>query len=429
MRFAETVLHEKNHSFAEFPVYLKGTAGLRMLGSNDRSRVISAVRDFFMDETHNKFKFEKEFARVISGEEEAAYGWTGTNFALGSLLNNSEGSGTVMDPSLTYGTVEMGGASSQIAFYRNNEDVMSNLFKLQIGQGKHWNVYTHSFLHFGIHEAWNRMGALLLAGGKLTKVENPCLAGGSKMNFKTNIMFIDGHETRITEPDHFLLENSKHAGDYESCASIASSLLHKNYNTWCDFSHNGDCSFAGVYQPELPELTDASGEFLAFSNYYDIFDFLEIPNRSSLNTLQNATMHLCSMTKKELVTFNNGRLHGDEALKMCFQATFALQMLLGHGFGMDANITAANVVDGQKLGWALGSMMYEINSLPWQYSPNQWHKDFYDGDAFSIVTFYAIMLWFILLGVFCILKSSPSMNSVYKKKGYSTVDDVQMIES
>ena len=429
LRFAETVLHEKSNLFAEFPVYLKGTAGLRMLDPTDRTRIISTIRDFFRNETYNKFKFENEFARVISGEEEAVYGWTGANFALGSFLKSSEGSGTVTDPSFTYGTVEMGGASSQIAFYRSNEDIMSNLFKLQIGQGKHWNVYTHSFLHFGIHEAWNRMAALLAAGGKSPKVENPCLAGGSKMNFETNIMFVDGHETRITEPDQLILENSENTGDYESCAAIASSLLHKNYNTWCNFSHNGDCSFAGVYQPKLPELTHTSGEFLAFSNYYDIFNFLDIPNSSSLNTLQNATMHLCSMEEKELVTFNDGRLHGDEALKMCFQATFALQMLMGYGFGMDDHIIATNVVNGHKIGWALGSMMYEINTLPWQYSPKEWHKDFYDGDGFGIAIFYAIMLCCILIGVLCILISSPSMRRGHTKEGYNAVDDVQMIES
>eukprot|EP00979_Chaetoceros_neogracilis_P016255 scaffold7486_cov113-Chaetoceros_neogracile.AAC.1 len=83
--------------------------------------------------------FHKSYARVISGEEEAIYGWAGANFVLGSLLKSSEGAGVVIDPDLTYGTLEIGGASSQIAFYQSDEDIMSNLFKLQIGQGKHWN--------------------------------------------------------------------------------------------------------------------------------------------------------------------------------------------------------------------------------------------------------------------------------------------------
>ena len=110
------------------------------------------------------------------------------------------GSGTVVSPHLTHGAIEMGGASTQISFYQHNEDIMSNLFKLQIGQGKHWNDYAHSFLYYGINEAWNRMGALLATNGGMSPVKssvyNPCLTGGSKVDFQSNIYFTkDGMET------------------------------------------------------------------------------------------------------------------------------------------------------------------------------------------------------------------------------------------
>lgn len=37
------------------------------------------------------------------------------------------------------------------------QDILANLFKLQIGGQKHWNVYTHSFLQFGLNSARLRM--------------------------------------------------------------------------------------------------------------------------------------------------------------------------------------------------------------------------------------------------------------------------------
>lgn len=37
------------------------------------------------------------------------------------------------------------------------KDILANLFKLQIGGQKHWNVYTHSFLQFGLNSARIRM--------------------------------------------------------------------------------------------------------------------------------------------------------------------------------------------------------------------------------------------------------------------------------
>ena len=412
-------------------MYLKGTAGLRTLDPLNRARVLNACRDFFRNETHNKFMFEKEFARVISGEEEAVYGWTGVNFALGSLLASSEGSGTVMDPGKTYGTLEMGGASAQIAFYRSNEDIMSNLFKLQIGQGKHWNIYAHSFLYYGINESWNRMGALLSTGESseiISTPQNPCLAGGSEIEFESKIYFIDGRESfKNDEMGNSIsykvfLRNKEKRGNYEECAAIANSLLNKRYNQWCDFAHHGDCSFSGIYQPQLPRTGETVVEFYAFSDFFDVFDFMGIPNTSSLQTLQDGTKILCSMDSSELSNFNDDRLDDSDALKMCFRSTFALEMLLGFGFQMGDNITAANVINGQKIGWALGSMLYEINTLPWKYAPKHWHEKYGVDDGLGIVGFFGIMSCSVVLGVLSIFVISRR-----KRRGYSDLYDVQMI--
>jgi len=140
--FAKTILHEKQHDFHNFRIYVRATAGMRILQAEDRSRVMRVVRKLFGNETYCPFYFEPEQARTLSGEEEAIYDWLGANFLLsnGEMLNESEGSGTVTSPRKTYGALDLGGASTQIAFYEQNEDIMANLFKLQIGQGKHWNV-------------------------------------------------------------------------------------------------------------------------------------------------------------------------------------------------------------------------------------------------------------------------------------------------
>jgi hypothetical protein len=40
----------------------------------------------------------------------------------------------------------------------------------------------------------------------------------------------------------------------------------------------------------------------------------------------------------------------------------------GFGFQMTDSIRAVGVLNGHKVGWALGAMLYEINTLPWSYS-------------------------------------------------------------
>ena len=37
--------------------------------------------------------------------------------------------------------------------------LQANLFKLQLGGARHWNIYTHSFLYFGVNGAWERYAA------------------------------------------------------------------------------------------------------------------------------------------------------------------------------------------------------------------------------------------------------------------------------
>ena len=77
IEFAKSVLHTKQNMFGLFPIYLKATGGMRTLPPADRQRLMRTVRELFYDDDFCPFWFEEEFARVISGEEEAIYGWSG----------------------------------------------------------------------------------------------------------------------------------------------------------------------------------------------------------------------------------------------------------------------------------------------------------------------------------------------------------------
>ena len=118
---------------------------------------------------------------MISGEEEAAYAWAGVNYATGALLGGGPkggeggggggggepagwGSGTA-SPANAFGTLEMGGASHQMAFFQPEQSVLSSLFKLQVGGGPHWNLYAHSHLQYGRVSAKARMWARWAAKG------------------------------------------------------------------------------------------------------------------------------------------------------------------------------------------------------------------------------------------------------------------------
>ncbi len=327
--------------------------------------------------SHNSC-FTLASARVISGEEEAIYGWAAVNFAKGVLLEQSTGSGEAVPPNKTYGMLEMGGASAQIAFYEPHGDVMANLFKLQIGAARHWNVYAHSFLYFGVNGAYERLNARLVAnrsGDDDYFVYNPCLPGASQYVSTSRVHFVNNTMVPVSDPDHpfvlqasllsSILRNDHVRGDSQACREMVHKLLRLEANTWCNFAHDWDCSFAGIYQPKLPDL-----EFIVTSNFYSIFEFLGLET-TTVAELRDQATQICDMTYPELQKYNNKRakpLAVTDLLQCCFQATLAAAMMIeGVRFPLNKTVTAIDVINGQKLGWPLGSMLYEINTLPWKF--------------------------------------------------------------
>lgn len=95
MEYAKGQLQHVSSNWHEFPIFLKATAGMRQLPLAKREAIINAVRAFFSDKALCPFAFDHpEQARVISGEEEAAYAWSAVNFVTGALLESSWGTGT-----------------------------------------------------------------------------------------------------------------------------------------------------------------------------------------------------------------------------------------------------------------------------------------------------------------------------------------------
>lgn len=207
---------------------------------------------------------------MISGEEEAIYGWTAVNFVKGTLIQNSQGSGSVRRANLTYGVLEMGGASTQIGFFEPEGDVMANLFKLQVGAAKHWNVYVHSFLYFGVNGAFDRLNAGLYTEASQSNstestIYNPCLPGGGNYVFTSRVhMLNDGTMLPLSSPDDpkvleaslytALMRNPNPVGDFDQCMLRVKDLLRTDANSWCNFAHDRDCSFAGIYQVRMTAL-------------------------------------------------------------------------------------------------------------------------------------------------------------------------------
>ncbi|XP_031573083.1 ectonucleoside triphosphate diphosphohydrolase 1-like [Actinia tenebrosa] len=125
------------------PIYLYATAGMRLLEDDEKNAVINEVNKLLSDKTFSPFHFEKEFVKIISGQEEALYGWITVNFLKGIFSQKTSGG--------SYGALDLGGASTQNTF-RTKKDSALVTFEPTLA-GKTYAVFAHSYLSYGVDQA------------------------------------------------------------------------------------------------------------------------------------------------------------------------------------------------------------------------------------------------------------------------------------
>lgn len=288
------------------------------------------------------------------------------------------------------------------------------------------NIFPLTF--FLLDTAINRHEAHLAAGKSgqeriIDGIYDPCLPRGAKMDVRTDIHITpDGAVETWDYTEKYPSGNGNYAAtlyndgrsgldpkdEAMQCLDMTKDLLHLDKNAWCNFSHKGDCSMAGVYQPKLPSMdSDSFGEFIAFSNYHHVWKFLHLPERATIQELYDATKHACSLDQEELVTYARGKFEQPELNTYCFRSAYVFQLLHnGYGFRMEDSIRVSKVINGQKVGWALGAMLYEINTLPWTYVepkpllPEYAQQSTSASVATAAIGFISVALVFALLGVF-----------------------------
>jgi hypothetical protein len=370
---------------------------MRELNLRQREEIMRWVRYYLSDKSFCPFYFHDDFARVISGEEEAIYSWAAINFLKGDLLTESKGIGTANGGKEgTFGTVDLGGASSQIAFYVKNQDISENLFKLQIGGQKHWNVYTKSFLSFGHvsarHRHMNSVADTALKNKESSTAEVPfgmsyCLHAGY-----TELVQIPGSSTNTeTKPvenkskgkgiasaiPHYTTDQVEVSGpsgpaadQFERCLKALRPLLEKDHGHFCMQVYDNECSIDGAYQPILPD----DGRFIGTSSYLLPWEILDLPDTSSLQLYKKRAIDICSMSYQDVIQYYDlrGLVDADSKLEemlpyFCFLSSYAYVLLVdGYGFKENSTLTVLDQVNGNKVGWPLGAILYEINSLPWE---------------------------------------------------------------
>jgi hypothetical protein len=88
-------------------------------------------------------------------------------------------------------------------------------------------------------------------------------------------------------------------------------------------------------------------------------------------------MNLCAMTFSDAITYfevNNLNAADDKLAQMipdyCFLSSYTYILLTeGYGFPKNETFTVLDEVNNNKVSWAFGAIMHEINTMPWVYLP------------------------------------------------------------
>lgn len=288
---------------ASTPIYVLATAGMRRLSKEAQDKILEETcstlrRDFpFAIGRESSAGPCGENVRIISGEEEGIWGWVAVNYLMDGFghapdLAHEEGqeghdhllplaplvdapddshtkdSVTPVDVhhhSPTFGFLDMGGASTQLAFSPSPEELASSKFpssdllsvslRLLSGELVEWPVFAASWLGFGTNVARERYEATVVkewleenvvpeAGAK---IEDACLPAG----------LVVPSSNKSKHPD-FL-----GSGNFTTCLNSLTPLLTSDKP--CPTDH---CLFGGMPTPRIDFHRQDQRGFIGISEYW-----------------------------------------------------------------------------------------------------------------------------------------------------------------
>ncbi|XP_007424810.2 ectonucleoside triphosphate diphosphohydrolase 1 isoform X1 [Python bivittatus] len=350
MDSAKEIVPQGKHQ--ETPVYLGATAGMRLLRLKNEDvagRVLSAV-----GETLRMYPFKFQGARILGGDEEGVYGWITLNYLLGKFTESiwPKVLGHTFFKSRTTGALDLGGASTQITFVPDpNNNESADTVKVHL-YGKEYMVYTHSFLCYGKDQALHLKLLHDVFSSKTDRLQDPCFHQGYTRTLNVFDLTTNPCTACRITVSHSQMQ-IQGDGNYEKC--LAS--IQRIFNTPdCFYS---SCTFNRTFLPEV------SGEFVAFSAFYYVMNFLNATQKPMDQVIQTVKS-FCSKSWNE-VKVEFPKVKEKYLSEYCFSGVYIIS-LLGQRYNFTEekwrNIHFLKKIQNSDAGWTLGYMLNLTNMIP-----------------------------------------------------------------
>lgn len=374
------------------PVFLLATAGMRLLPDDQRAAVLQHVCSYFQQNTKFQLPDCDLQVQVIPGETEGLYGWIAANYLLGGFDapdEHNHGNGHH-----TYGFLDMGGASAQIAFAPNATEAEKHAEDLKLlrlrkvnGEALDYRVFVTTWLGFGANEARRRyVEHLLEASPDSKELPDPCLPVGITVKKTGEEIKPGSKELKGTEP-HLV-----GTGDFTQCLKSTYPLLEKE-----KACTDQPCLLNGVH---TPAIDFGVNHFVGVSEYWhtthEIFAMAHKDKAYDFQTYQKQVTDFCSRDwkgiGKDVAKQKWGHKVDEKTVEeVCFKASWLINMLhdgigvprvgieAGKQSGNKTNAVvdgakdrgfldpfqAVDEIDGKEVSWTLGKMvLYASSQMP-----------------------------------------------------------------
>ncbi|KAL2023964.1 hypothetical protein VTK56DRAFT_199 [Thermocarpiscus australiensis] len=366
------------------PIFLMATAGMRLLPQVQQAALTREICSYLRRNTEFSLPDCDLHIQVIKGETEGLYGWIATNYLLGGFDHPDEhqhGKGHH-----TYGFLDMGGASAQIAFAPNATEARKHANDLKLlrlrtldGSPAEYRVFTATWLGFGVNQAResyvkNLEEQYAISG---TELPDPCLPKGLRTT-------LDGDQVHETKPGEATLIGT---GAFDECLKRTYPLLGKDKP--CEDS---PCLLNGQH---VPAIDFDVNHFIGVSEYWHtthgVFGGKD-DKAYEFSTYQKRVKDFCgqdweAIQSKMVDLKTNDVKNAQEA---CFKASWLINVL-HEGIGVPRigieKLPTANVskgalehakgkgfldpfqpvdkIDGIEVSWTLGKMvLYAAGQIP-----------------------------------------------------------------
>ena len=249
------------------------TAGMRLLAPTAQAQILQETCRFLS--LHSNFKIDGPSSagpcgssvRIITGEEEGLFGWIAVNYLMDGFSASSE-------DRTTFGFLDMGGASTQIAFepslenQKMTKDLIDVRLRLLGGEEIHHKVFVTTWLGYGTNQARERYVGKMIAEYDSSLAEprigddddadhhvlDPCLPHGLELTE------LPVHPSTPASAHLMSSHRLVGTGSFEECLKKTASLL--NTTAPCP---DTPCLMNGIH---VPPIDFTVSHFIGVSEYW-----------------------------------------------------------------------------------------------------------------------------------------------------------------